>query len=468
MLSSRESSIGMDVNDVVRRVGLAYWPLIIAMVIVGSGAGGALHYKEAPVYTSDVRFVLDAPDPKAAAESTSIADTAKSIATSPSHVAAALAEAGVNRDVEQFATRNIDLQPLGTSGVMDLQVKDTNPNAAAVIANALASDILSTRSILSDTQANSLINSLTDQIKTVDASLAQVDNEIANYPRSAPNDPSLAAAGLSGLYSDRASLAQERLALETQQDQIVQSMALRPQSSVIDPAVPASQPDPSRAPIDIALGALGGLVVAIMLAALLATMRPRISGKRQIEQKLEAPILGDLEQLDDDVDAVLGMRIRIAATRAGVKHVQLVPLDGSPEAISLVGFLVEKLGSGGPLENFPVPLKGNGQAVARPRRSRTHQDIEVMAFDPSVFSKNGNATETGLVLVAPDVLKRKELDASDELISLTGWAVAGVVVYSRKTFRGVGTRKFARGSALASFVTIGDSSHSHGHLQGLK
>jgi hypothetical protein len=56
-----------------------------------------------------------------------------------------------------------------------------------------------------------------------------------------------------------------------------------------------------------------------------------------------------------------------------------------------------------------------------------------MRFDPSVLSKNGNSSETGLVLVTPDVLDRKDLDATADLLSLTGCAVAGVITYDRKS-----------------------------------
>src|SRR5947199_201408 len=153
----------MDVSEVVHRVALAYWPLIIGLSLLGAMAGGALHVTDSPVYTSDVRFVLDAP--------------------------------------------------------------------------------------------------------------------IAGFRPS--SDPSVSAATLSGLYSERASLAQERLTLQSEVNSITESLAMRPQAGIIEPAVAAAQPDPSRAPIDVALGILGGLVVGLMLASLLAALRPRIKGAHQ-------------------------------------------------------------------------------------------------------------------------------------------------------------------------------------------
>jgi capsular polysaccharide biosynthesis protein len=437
----------MDVSDVVHRVALAYWPLIIGLALLGAMAGGALHVNDSPVYTSDVRFVVDAPDPQAAAESVSIADAAKSIATSPSHVSAALALAGVNRDIARYATQNIELQPLGTSGVLDLQVKDTNRQAAAVIANALAKDIIDTRARVSRDRANALLATLNDEVQATNDAIAKVDAAIAGFRPS--NDPSVSAATLSGLYSERASLAQERLTLLAEQNSITESLAMRPQAGIIDVAVPAAQADPSRAPIDMALGVLGGLVVGLMLASLLAVVRPRIKGAHQIEQALEAPVLGDFDPLDEDVDATLGARVRIAANRAGVKNFQLVAVDGSREATALVSILAERLGTPEVQPGAPVPLNGNGQAIVRARRKAHQPALGVSLFNVADVSKNGVAPETALILVAPDVLNKRDLETAAYLTSLTGWPVAGIVTYSKRALQHGGLGRLRRADLIS-------------------
>ena len=439
-------SLGLDVSDVVHRVALAHWPLIIGLAVLGAMAGGALHVNDAPVYTSDVRFVLDAPDPHAASESTSIADAAKSIATSPSHVSAALALAGVRRDIVRYVTQNIELLPLGTSGVLDLQVKDPDRTAAAVIANALAKDIIDTRAQVARDSAIALLGSLGDEIQSTNDAIAKVDAEIASFRPS--SDPSVSAATLSGLYSVRASLAQERTTLEAEQNSITESLAMRPQAGIIDPAVPAAQADPSRAPIDMALGVLGGLVVALMLASLLAVLRPRIRGVHQIEQALGAPVLGDFDPLDEEVEATLGARVRIAANRAGVKNFQLVAVDGSREAMGLVSILAERLGSPQVPQGAPVPLNGNGQAIVRVRRKPHQPAPGVTLFNVSDFSKNGVAPETALILVAPDVLHKRDLEAAAYLTSLTGWPVAGIVTYNKRALQTARRGRFRRSDLI--------------------
>ncbi len=231
----------MDVEDIFRRIFLAYWAWILLLVVAGVGAPAVYHLKDKGIYTSSVRFVIDVTDPQITTESTADSDAVRSIATSPSHVQNALDVAGVKRDPTTFAARNVVVQPLGSSGVMELQVKDVDPYAAATIANALAADVIATRTAISRTQALQMIDSLTAQISSFDTRIANLDAQTANF-RAYPVDE------LNGLYSERNSLAQERLVLETQRAQIQQALALRPQGGIIDSAQPAMAPDSSRAP----------------------------------------------------------------------------------------------------------------------------------------------------------------------------------------------------------------------------
>src|SRR6266508_1758547 len=217
--SARKPSPGMDIQEIVRRVGVAYWPLILVLTAAGVVAPAAYHFNDRPVYTASVRFVVDASDPQITTQSTALADTVRAIATSPGHVAVALDTAGVGRDATTFAQRNVRVQALGSSGVIQLDVRDVDRVAAAKIANALAQDVIATRSTISRGEATELVA--------------------------------------------------------------------------------------SRAPIDIALGFLGGLALSIVLAALLAVFRPRISGRYELEDALGALLLGDTSEWGPEDGAAL-------------------------------------------------------------------------------------------------------------------------------------------------------------------
>src|SRR5438309_6882063 len=80
----------MALQEVARRVLLGHWMVIAGLVIACMAGVTVLHLREAPTYTASTRLVLDAPAPTSLTEATAIADGAKAIVTSPSHVSTAL------------------------------------------------------------------------------------------------------------------------------------------------------------------------------------------------------------------------------------------------------------------------------------------------------------------------------------------------------------------------------------------
>src|SRR6266705_317498 len=134
----------MDLQEVARRVLLGHWVVIFVCVVTCAAGVVTYHLFDTPTYSASTRVVLDAPAPTSGTEATAVADAAKAIVTSPTHIIAALNAAGVVRDPVKL-TPNIALAPLGTSGVLQLTVQDSDPAAAASIANALADDLIQTR-----------------------------------------------------------------------------------------------------------------------------------------------------------------------------------------------------------------------------------------------------------------------------------------------------------------------------------
>jgi hypothetical protein len=50
---------------------------------------------------------------------------------------------------------------------------------------------------------------------------------------------------------------------------------------------------------------------------------------------------------------------------------------------------------------------------------------------PVIASTNGAGASTGLVLVAPSMLKRSDLDPIMHLVAMTHWLLLGVITYER-------------------------------------
>ncbi len=115
----------MELNEVGRRIFGQHWRLILGLVLAGIAVAALLHGGSVSTYTASTRLVLDTQDPKSRAESTSIADTAKAIATSPSQVRGALEDAHVTgRDPIDLAKHHVSIGALGTSAVLQLSVSD--------------------------------------------------------------------------------------------------------------------------------------------------------------------------------------------------------------------------------------------------------------------------------------------------------------------------------------------------------
>ncbi|TMG00686.1 MAG: hypothetical protein E6I06_16485 [Chloroflexi bacterium] len=171
----------MALQEVARRVLLGHWMVIAGLVIACMAGVTVIHLREAPTYTASTRLVLDAPAPTSLTEATAIADGAKAIVTSPSHVSTALKNAGVVRD-PVAVIRNITLAPGGTSGVLQLSYQDLNPEAAAAIVNALADDLIQTRLAVSPAAQRAALDDrisvAIDQITKLDQKIASLNDQL--------------------------------------------------------------------------------------------------------------------------------------------------------------------------------------------------------------------------------------------------------------------------------------------------
>src|SRR5438128_3752920 len=150
----------MELNDAFRRIIGGHRLLVAAGLLFGLtlavivqrvdglavGSSGepvcgtlALRFAlgETTQYSATSRLILDTTNPSAVTGATALADAARAVVTSPSHVTTALTKAGVRRDPAVVGACNVKLSALGSSGVLALSVKDRDPAAAAAIANAL-------------------------------------------------------------------------------------------------------------------------------------------------------------------------------------------------------------------------------------------------------------------------------------------------------------------------------------------
>jgi capsular polysaccharide biosynthesis protein len=401
----------MDLQEVTRRVVLGHWVVIVACVVVCAGAVTAYHLTDTEMYSASTRVVLDVPAPTSGTEALAVADMAKGIVTSPTHIVAALKVAEAFRDpVKEIS--NITVAPLGTSGILQITVKDSNPVAAAAIANALANDLIQTRIDVGPAakraKLDAQIKTLSDRIAVIDQDIAALNGQLRDLQVDRSNTPATAtqaqilAYRITALSSQRTALTDESLHLDSQRANLGSAYLTTP--SVVDVATVATKADPSRLPIDLALAVIIGLVLGVGAAGAMETFRPMLSSGDAVARTLSVPVLGWLP----DPTGTLAARLKLAAGSGDVRALELIGIGDSPDLSAVARSLRGQLSQG----------EGEGKGIA----------IFSMKDAPPRY-RNAQAPAHGFVLVTPDRIKKESLIQVQELMALSGRPLLGLIVH---------------------------------------
>jgi uncharacterized protein involved in exopolysaccharide biosynthesis len=423
----------VELNDALRRVFGQHRALIVAFVVLGLVLAGLMHMGDSRTYTASTRFALDTEDPETQAESASIADTAKAIATSPLQVKGAIARArATGRDPVATAKNHVSIRALGSSGVLQLSVTDPNPRAAAAISNALAERVINARLKVSSGQLKQVVGDLTQRIDEVNQSLASLDAKIDSLGAQGVGVASGEPVGkeLRDLLTQRDSLSQQRSVLESERVRALSTDALRPAPTIISPATAPRHADPSGRLPDMVLGALLGLILGVGLAALVETLRPTLVGGEALARELDTPLIGTLSGSKDrgqrleDVVGVVG-RLQLAARARNVRNIGLVAarrdidLEGLAQRMDAVWFDAPLIAS---------LVGGNGAEHEAEEGPPSSPEFHVRPFSVRQLAMS-NGGGMGLALVSPPTLKKTELDEVMHLLRMSPGPLVGVITY---------------------------------------
>ena len=424
----------MELGEVIGRIFGRHKKLIAALILAGLLAGLAIHLDDAPQYSASARLVLDTSDPEDQAQSGVIADTTRAIASGPSLIRNALEKIGVRRDATELAKRHVRVQALGSSGVMQLSVTDSDPKVAVALANAIAAAVIRTRLQVTAGQAATVVRSLDQQLTRLQQEISDLDARI---------DQAGGAAGSGQLVRRREAIAQRMSQMESERASVETTRALRPRAAVLDPASPPAQQLPGRRLPDLVLGGLLGLLLGVGAAALVESLRPTLVGRTAIARGTEAPVLAELVGppqrrgnrhgwVAADV-AEAAMHVELVAVAAGVQQVRLMALDRQVDLSNLVQILGDSLKT--------ATVQQADMPTARRRRPGARAGLEPEAVQPE-----GDGGRIGLVLVAPTVLKLADLDPVKDFLTISGWPLLGVIVYQplRRRARVPGVQRTSR------------------------
>ena len=423
----------MELNDALRRIVGQHWRLLGICLIAGALLS-LLFAPQGTLYSASARLVLDTADPATRQESGVIADTAKAIVTSPSLAQSALRNAGVERgDPGAFARKHVSVAALGTSGVLQLSVTDRNRQVAASVANALAASLIRTRLDVTNGETQQVLADLDRRTAALSEKISKADESVNTLSlQMATASTAEAANGLRDKRNEAARsrdfLAEQRGVLESERVSLLSTSALRPKPSIISPATPPANAESSHRLSYLILGALLGFVAGMGLAGAIEAFRPTLVGSDALAGELDAALLGTLPSAaaTDATATDIGVRLRLAAEAAGVENVGL--LAAGPDVD--LGSLAESLTAA-----QPAPAGGRrktGSSNRNGHQRNGHQaGVAIRPFSPSL--SNGSRP-SGLVLVAPSVLKKTELVDASQFLKVANLPLLGVIAYGTPGF----------------------------------
>jgi capsular polysaccharide biosynthesis protein len=422
----------VDFSEAFQRIVRGHWLILTVCVVLGVSVGVALGLNDASSYTASTRIALGSTTPQTEGEAAAIASVAQAIATSNSQVRHALDTASVRRNASMVASNNVTVRALGTSNVVQLDVRDRNAVVAQKIANSLASEVERTWLGIGHGQTPQVVDDLNQRLNDLNQKIASLDSQINSVV-----DPGKGTDPVRTLLARREDLARQAVALESERDRVVSQDALDVRASIIERAIlPTSADTPGRAQ-SIFLGGLVGLLVGLALAALVEALRPTLIGPRRIATSTGSALLGRLDRLprsvDDHVAGVpdIATRIALAGSVARVTSIELVaasPADLGPLQVMLASeYKDPDVASGESVPGSPNGWPQNG-ALDRSAEDR----------GPTIrVAHRGRPTggrSAGLVVVSPTRVSASALDEVADLAAISGWPVLGVVTYEPHGF----------------------------------
>lgn len=409
----------MELRELGDRLFRLHAKLIIVALVVGVLGGLALQLRDKPQYQASVLFTMGVPDPESAEVAGVLADTARGIATGPQLVARAISEAGASRSENSVAAA-INIQTMGSSGVIMLSITDPDPRMAVRLANALADGVVSTRVSLIQSGVASSLRGLSQQEASTDAQIQKVNSQIAAVTT---QSSSSAIAQLGALEARLTSLQDLATQIAVQRSNLEAQSG--PKTAVIDKAVSAAGV-PGRELDNALLGGILGLVLGIAIAAVREMARPSLVGAAAISRAIGAPLLAEMSTPPDSWTLAAlpdaGAYIELAAESQHVQETRFAALDPNGRHRAQVRMLE------GPLHR----LRFNWSRTAKPSASdgQLAELAPAAAANASSAGDGNGSLRTGLVVAIPRVLKAADVDVVTNFTWISGWILLGVIVYS--------------------------------------
>ncbi|MFB4306181.1 hypothetical protein [Actinomadura sp. GTD37] len=457
----------MEIDEVAARVVRSYWALLLVMTVVPLVLVGLVMSGQEPPAVAKSRLQASSRATDAApgdAGVSIVVSQVKAFATSENLLSGVLRRQRVERSTVKVA-KAIEVTGLGTSTIVELAVKDADPEVARRLADAIGAAVVHEINASNQGSIKQQMDEIDDRVRDLEKKLGPLSRRAGAQP-----NPDIGAA------NERERVQAELTDLRSNRSDLQTQLSTAGTASVVQPAVPAPRTNPVVMMASIA--GLVGLIGGILIAVVTETVRPTIPGQRRVARRLGVPLLGWADQGPGRL-IDLGRRIRLAAKKEGVGRVALVgapgplpadlvssvasavygddtkvvtarpgrdePGDGGTDAGTGGG--AEGEGDAGPSLNSSGPggrtstsvVRAGGAAVMTKKSGVSPSEVtqpvpvrrlcHVHAFedvDP------GSDEVVGVVVVVGPVTRVAGLETVRDLVAASGWPLLGVVATSRK------------------------------------
>ncbi|QKW38864.1 hypothetical protein HUT06_36580 [Actinomadura sp. NAK00032] len=457
----------MEIDEVAARVMRSYWALLLVMTVVPLVLVGVVMSGQEPPSVAKSRLQASSRATDAApgdAGVSIVVSQVKAFATTENLLSEVLRSQRVDRSTAKTA-KAIEVTGLGTSTIVELSVKDQDPDVARRLADAIGAAVVKE---INDSNQGSIQR----QMDEIDKRVRELERRLGPLSRRAnaqPNPDIDAMNERERVQAELTNLRANRSDLQTQ-------LSTAGTASVVQPAVLAPRTNPVVMMASIA--GLVGLIGGILIAVVTEMARPTVPGQRRVARRLGVPLLGWADRGPGSL-ADLGRRIRLAARKEGVGRVALVGASGPLPAdlVSAVASAVYgddtklvtaraeddgddepggKGGSGGsggsggePSSNSSGPGGGKSTSVVRAGGGTAVMAKKSAQVSPSEITQPvpvrrlchvhafedidpGSDEEVGVVVLVGPVTRVAGLETVRDLVAASGWPLLGVVGATRK------------------------------------
>jgi len=426
----------VEVNEVAARLLRRYWLVLLIAVALPAIAMGVFVGRQHPTYTSHARILASATTPRAQAEAAAVVSQVQAIATSRDLVATAMADAKITRGADAVVD-GVTVTGLGSSALVDLAYIDRDPAMAQRVTAALAKAVTAKLDAVRVGGLPEVLKSVDDQLTDLAAKRAPIAAEAQANPKDPVAQNRLA--GIDRLISD----------LSGDRNRLSEEAAAVGHTSVVADATKPAKADPRGLPAKLAVAAIVGLALGLILAGVNETIRPAVSGAPRVGRLLDVPMLGAIRP-DPVALADVGRRIRLAARRAGVSTVVLVRATRAelvPELVDRVEAAALRPDPVTSRLSIPIDTRdplaapadttravnanqsADGHQVAvltraenSGRPSRLNRVCALDELDP-----NAEADRIGVVVLVGTSTRLSSVDSVRDLLAASGWPLLGVL-----------------------------------------